>query len=133
MSPTWIDVFTAVRATLIADGTLTGVVPAADIYRAGDKAFTVPAIEMTLVSDSKRETTSPVLIQFDLWAKTEAQLSTMEDRVLALVTDSVPMTLNGTVMWALYQTGRVLPGPDDGVLSRSFDVEYQPIREPADR
>lgn len=129
----WFDVLEAVRAVLAADATLTGIVPAADITLAGQKAFSVPMIEMTVVSDTEQETWAPVLIQFDLWTRNAADLKTAETRIRTLVSDSVPMTLDGVEMWALYQAGRVLPGPEDGVFSRSFDIEYQMIRSPTDR
>lgn len=133
----WDDVARAVVAALAADTVLTtalgtdadGDVP---IYPANaNRAVRVPSVEWFMVFDRYDESLNPMLMQVDYWAKGQASAVTIEARIRAVLHSDVRRTFAGVDCATLYDDSRTHDHPDPGVVHRSLDFRFEPVRERA--
>lgn len=126
----WPDVMRALVARLEADAELMGLLGGPHIYRTQDiREVRVPSVAWTRVSDVEEETVEAVLIQWDLFARTEAGEEGVLRRLRALLASDTVEIVAGVRMWMRYDGGRELEPPEPGTRHSALDVTYQPLRE----
>lgn len=91
---------TQLRARLLADGTIAGLVSTRVDWGVRPQAAGLPAITLTLVNDNRDQTMAGVqttqgpLVQVDCWAETYSGMLTLREAVITLL--ATPATQSGT-------------------------------------
>ena len=82
---------TQLRARLLADAAISGLVGTRIDWDIRPQGKTLPAITLSLVSDRREQhmgglqTTRGTWVQFDVWATTAAQVATLRDAIVGLI------------------------------------------------
>lgn len=125
----WDDVLAAVIAALRADSALMTALGGARIVpMESGVERKVPDLRYTLIFDREEEVMNPILVQFDYWAKDRAQAVVIESRLRTIVGARVRRTLGGVEMATLYEDSRDGTDPQPGVVHRSLDFRFVPVR-----
>lgn len=125
----WDNVVGAALTALRGSTSLTSVVAASDVVMNGERAFKVPSIEWTLINDGQGELFETLLVQFDIWTRDVDDIVTAETAMRDTLHAETWRTLGGIKMRSQYAGGRNLVGPEDGVLGRSLDFEFESFHE----
>jgi len=126
----WDAVEQAIVAALSADDELLAILGGARIYPASaSRKVEIPSIEYFMVADIERESLESVVIQIDYWARGRAQAAQIERRIRHLLHADTRRTLGGIEMATLYLDSRDHDHPEPGVVHRSLDFRFEPVRE----
>lgn len=115
---------------VVADATITAVIPAAQIRKDGDADFAVPSMFWSLVTETPdAEVYKMALIQLDAFVTSQADLITVLDELERLFHRGRQWTLGTTEV-----RSRVLAIRDnpyrDGVFHGTVDVDIKAVRRP---
>lgn len=130
----WDAVVEAATGALNADSALTtelgtdadGLIP---IYPANSsRPVRIPSIEFSLLFDRLGESLNPLGIQFDYFALTLTSAVLIEGRLRAVLHRDVRRSFAGTDCATLYDDSRDHPYPKPGVVHRSLDFRFEPVR-----
>ena len=131
----WDNVVQAAVALLLADPALTsalgtdadGIVP---IYPAGaSRPVLIPSVEYFIVLDRYEESLNPILVQWDYWARGMQQATTIERRLRSVLHSETRRQFAGVDCATLYDDSRDHRHPEPGVIHRSVDIRFEPVRE----
>lgn len=126
----WDDVARAVVAALNADAALTTALGGQHVYPASAaREVRIPSVEWFMVTDRYDESRNPMIMQIDLWAKGQAVAVTIEERIRAVLHSDVRRVFAGTDCETSYIESRSHDHPDPGVVHRSLDFRFEPVRE----
>lgn len=137
------DVVTQVLQLVAGDATIEGIIGAA-LYESGERDFEIPSLEWTLIVEiPELEVYHTIQLQFDPFARTKADLLTLQGRLYQLLHKEMNTTLDapfssgfssgfGPVAVYLIRS-RLLDirsSPTKaGLHTGSMDFEFTPIRE----
>jgi hypothetical protein len=125
----WRDVMGAVISTVEDDEGIDAIY-GDEIRLGGSPDFAVPSLQYHLVADGETELFSTVVLQFDQWCATLADLTASELRLTRLFHRDLPENFAGLVMWAQYVDGESLAVPDrDGYFARAVRFRFTPLRD----
>jgi hypothetical protein len=131
------DVIQSFVAALGADTALTTLLGGAYVFRKGaTRAPQIPSVEWLRVTDGLAESTSPMLFQFDVWAKASvsagayANAMAIEARIRAVLNrDGGLLTISGLTLFAGLEDSRDHEDPEPGVAHTSLDFRFEPAKE----
>lgn len=128
----WDAVSAAVFAALQGSTVLDGVYGTA-IRKAGVRKYEVPSLEYSMLSDSVSEIWAPHVFQFDQFCPSMEDLVASERELRRLFDFETPQWIEGVYMFAFYDEGGELEGPDresaTDVFARAARFRFVPIRE----
>ena len=125
----WRDVMAAVITTTANDAGIAAIY-GSEIRLGGSPDFTAPALRYHLIADAETELFSVVVLQFDQWCRTAAELAASELRLRRLFHRDLPEEFSGLGMWAQYVDGEPLAVPDrDGYFARAIRFRFTPLRD----
>lgn len=126
----WDDVAQAIVTALNADAGLTTALGGQHVYPgSAARAHRVPSVEYVVIFDRYSESLNPMLFQIDYWAKGTAQGVAIEERLRAVLHSDVRRTFAGVDCATLYDDSRTHDHPEAGVVHRSLDFRFEPVRE----
>jgi len=126
----WDHVAQAIAAEAAADPTLAGIYGGAVRMNAGAQDFMVPGLEYHIVADSASELWEPVIVQWDQWCTTLADVVASERALRKLFDQDLPVTIQGVWMWAEFTDGADLTVPDrSGFYGRAARFRFTPLRD----
>jgi hypothetical protein len=131
----WDAVVQAWLADLLADSDLTTALGGAHVYPAqAARPVRVPSVEWHPVMDIEDELHNRITVQVDYWAKGTVLAATIERRIRRLTHRDVARVWvfggESFRLWTRYIDSRPHDYPaDPGVLHRSLDFEFRPLRE----
>jgi hypothetical protein len=131
----WDVVIEAWLADVLADDDLVTALGGTHIYPAqAARLVRVPSVEWLVIVDREEELHNPITVQVDYWAKGTTLAATIERRIRRLTHRDVARvwTFDGVQyrLWTRYIDSRTHDYPaDPGVLHRSLDYEFRPLRE----
>lgn len=126
-------VIRATMATALADAVLAAIY-GDGVRLSGSSRLEVPVLEVTLVSDTEGEQWAPVVLQWDQWVASMADLRASERRLRQLFHLEVPAVIGGVAMWAQYVDGDAIGAPNrDGFFGRAVRFQFTPLRERYDQ
>jgi hypothetical protein len=117
----------AMLALLDADATLTAMVGAFE-PSGGDMPRRVPQGRYTQIYDVPGEVTGLVGYQFDVWTTGREPAMQACRRLYSLLHRRALAQVGGVAMWMLYQDQRDMADPEPGVVHRSIDFRFVPVR-----
>ena len=130
------EILEAAVAALRADASLMTAL-GGDATRVGpiveDEERRIPSVRYQVISDTEEETMNPVLVQFDYWAQGLVAAMQIERRIRTALTGRTRKAWSlpggGSIsMWALYTDSRSMTDPTPGVVHRSLDFRFVPVR-----
>lgn len=122
----------AAVAALNADSALTSALGGQHVYPASAaRPHRVPSVEWFVVFDRYEESLNPIVIQFDYWAGSMGQAATIEARIRAVLHSDMRRQFGGVDAATLYDDSRTHDHPTPGVVHRSLDFRFEPVRERA--
>lgn len=126
----WDVVLDAWVTLLEADATLTTLM-GGSVYvfpAQSNRPVRVPSIEFDIIDEREEELFNPILVQVDYWAKQE-DAPAIERRIRELTHRDTARTLGDHRMWTMLIETRSHEYPADrGVIHRSMDFEFKPLR-----
>lgn len=134
----WDAVVKAMRTALLADAQLVAALGTdgngnAPIYPASaSRPVHVPSVEYFMVFDRERESLNPIMIQIDYFARGIAKAAIIERRIRSVLHRDRRRTFAGSDCATLYEDGRDHDYPETGVVHRSLDFRFEPVREKYD-
>lgn len=124
----WDDVVSALLAEIAGIAEVAAIVGDRVIF-AGSSPWRVPSIEATIIADTEGELWAPCTVQLDVWAKTLAEVATLERILRARYHSQLPIPIGEVTCWAQYSDGTVLASPDrDKVSGRALRFTFTPLR-----
>ena len=125
----WFDVMAAAITSATNDVGLAGIY-GHEIRLGGAQVFKMPSLQYHLIADGETELFSVVVLQFDQWCKSTAELAASELRLRRLFHRDLPEDFSGLTMWAQYVDGEPLSIPDrDGYFARAIRFRFTPLRD----
>lgn len=126
----WDAVMQVVVDELRSDSALVVALGGQRVARMVDRDEVVPpAVRWTLIADTEQEVMNPLLVQLDYWATSMASAATIERRIRRVLSRRVRRTVGGIEMATLFEDARDMPDPGVGVVHRSLDFRFEPVRE----
>jgi hypothetical protein len=115
---------------VVADATITNVIPAAKIRKDGDADFAAPSMFWSLVTETPdAEVYKAALVQFDPFVTSQADLITVVDELERLFHRGRQWTLGSTRVRSQVLAIRDLPYRD-GMFHGTVDVQFKAVRRP---
>lgn len=125
----WDHILQALINRMQGDATLSGLYGSA-IRKRGTHKFTVPSLDYFVVTTSKSELWVPTIVQFNQWTRSMTDLATSDRRLEQLFDHDDMVTIEGVTMWAQYEDGGDLVGPEtEGFYGIASRYRFTPIRE----
>ena len=125
----WPSVVKDAVAALHLDGQLVAALGGEHVYPSqASRPVRIPSVEWTLVDNREDEVMEGVLVQFDYWAPSMAAAVAIEARIRAVLGSDVRRVFRGTEMATLYRDSRTHQYPEPGIVHRSLDFYFEPVR-----
>jgi hypothetical protein len=129
----WDDVIQAIYTEASADPALVAI-HGNGIQAAGMTDHIVPGLSYRLITDTETELWEPMIVQWDHWTHTVAELVASERALRDLFDQDVEVTIQGVYMLSFYTEGSELGqaefGPDrTNYFGRATRFAHHPIRE----
>ena len=126
----WDAVQDAVVAALQADSALVTELGGPYIYLASaSRPVQIPSVEYMMVFDREVESLNPIMFQIDYFARGNAQARVIERRIRQVLHRDVRRSFAGSDCATLYEDSRDHDHPEPGVVHRSLDFRFEPVRE----
>jgi hypothetical protein len=127
----WDAVARAIRNEALADVTLAGIYGTAIRANASAQDHIVPGLTYQIIADTADEKWEPVIIQWDQWTNSLAELVASERALRFLFDQDLPVEIQGVYMWSEFTEGAELVDDPDraGFRGRAVRFRYSPIRE----
>lgn len=122
----WDDALNAAQKALLADSALVAVI-GTNVLRAGEYDFVAPSIEWFIPARGETELFEPFTLQLDCFARTMADLNTIEERVRLVLHRDTWRTLEGVYLHMELEAGREL-ATGKGILGRGLDFFVEVVR-----
>jgi hypothetical protein len=125
----WDEVIQACIAALVADSALTTALGGNFVrpMEEGEERR-IPSVAWTLVTENEQEVLNPTLIQLDYWATGRVQAVTIERRIRRVLHSNIRRTFGGIEMATLFEESRDMNDPKPGVVHRSLDFRFEPVK-----
>ncbi len=129
----WPDVTLAITTAAAANTVLEGIYGQA-IRQKGNHKLAIPSLEYLLISDTESEVFEPVVIQWDQFALSTADLIAGEAALRALFDHELGVTIEGVSMLCQFIDGSILETPSgDNYYARALRFEFEPVRSSLER
>jgi hypothetical protein len=122
----WPDLVAEIIEVLGQDATLSAIFGQA-VTDEEERAFKVPSMVLSLVSNIELENYEPSLIQFSIWTRSKTQQVNAETALRQLFNRRTPYALGGIKVWSKYEGRARLEGPQDGTLGVAVDYSFAPL------
>lgn len=117
-------------ALLRADATLVDLLGGASIYRNRTrKDIKIPGVYYRVVYDGVSENYAPNVIQWDIWAHNQENLTLIHQRLYELMHHDLPVQYGDLRLWSQYESAYDFEEQDQGIYHRAVDFRYTPARE----
>lgn len=121
----WDDVWEdGVAPAILADAEIAGVIGDA-LYLAGTRAFEVPSITALLIVDTESENWAPADWQFDVFAKTQADLRQVCKALRRMFDTDVQQELGSFLLWTEFLDGRADVGPEAATEHHRYSMDFR--------
>lgn len=125
----WADATKALLGLAEGDTALIAALKGPKIYRRREyRKGSAPSVEYTIITTTLDESMEPVLTQWDIFATSLGQLTTIEARLRRIFHWVGWKMVGGVMMNSVYVDSRDHPPPEPGVWHRSIDFRHQPVR-----
>ena len=125
----WPAVMQAVVTALNADAALVAELGGQYVYPAqSSRPVRIPSVEWSMIGDAVGEVMERVIVQLDYWATSMPEAVTIEARIRAVLHNDVRRTFGGIDMATSYLDSRSHEHPEPGVVHRSLDFLFEPVR-----
>lgn len=125
----WDEVAQAVASRMAGDATLVGIYGEQIRMGSDDQDRQVPSLEYMLLPLSVTELWQPHLITFMQWSNSMTDLATSDRALHRLFDHELPVVIEGVAMWAQFEDGGELTGPDrEGYFGLSSRFRFTPVR-----
>lgn len=126
----WDVVVPAVVAALEADAALIAELGGENIeHMESNEAREIPSIRYTMIYDTEEEVMNPIGVQVDYWARNIEQAFVIEKRIRTVLSTPVRRVFGGIEMLTQYVDGRDMDDPQPGVVHRSLDFRFEPVKQ----
>lgn len=127
----WDAALQAILSRVASDPELVLILGGAHVYRAGARRnVRVPSVEYTVIAAVPSERYETMLVQFDAFGGTYAQVVSIVERLRATLSRDLPEDVGGVWMFLEWVAARDHPDPNEGIVHRSIDFRFQPVRDP---
>jgi hypothetical protein len=125
----WDEVVEKVIAALDADELLTAALEGGTVEMAESvMPREVPSIRLTVVDDREGEVLETILLQVSFWGRSRENAVAIERRVRRVLHADTRRDFDGIEMATLFVEGRDMDDPEPGVVARSLDFRFEPVR-----
>jgi len=125
----WAAVIEAISKVAAADPALVAIYGTAIRMNAGAQDYQMPGLEYQIIADTANELWEPMIVQWDQFTESLADLVDSERALRELFDHAFPVTIEGVFMFSEFSEGAELQSPSrENVFGRAVRFRYTPIR-----
>lgn len=123
------EVVHALTTKMKSDHLLTTLLGGQHIYRNRSRAtIQNPSVAYTVLWNGTVENYSPITIQFDIWAKSYENVTSIEKRIFELLHSDTPVVHGGIKMWSVCDGSFDFQEEDQSEFHRGVIYKFIPAR-----